>query len=191
MLDAFLALDTSLFLRINGLARPDWLTAIMSLASAAGAAAAIWVLLGLIHVGRHTAGVWRLVLALLFTYSAVELALKPTLARDRPSVAHADVVASTGVPVTASFPSGHAASSGAGAFALSRIWPGATPRLWALAVLIGCSRVYLGVHYPLDVLAGLLVGLGCAYFVTGGMVYCGRLRTESKRSTRGPAPSSR
>ena len=171
MLDPFLALDTSLFLRINELPHPDWLTALMSLASAAGTAATIWILLGLRLVVRHTSGVWRLVLALLVTYSVVDLALKPTLARDRPPVAHAGVVVSTVLPETPSFPSGHAALAAAGAFALSRIWLSATPTLWALALLIGSSRVYLGVHYPSDVLAGLLVGLGCAYFVTGGMVY--------------------
>ncbi|MEE8130891.1 MAG: phosphatase PAP2 family protein, partial [Vicinamibacterales bacterium] len=116
-------------------------------------------------------GVWRLVLALLVTYGVVELVLKPTLARDRPPVAHAGVVVSTALPGSFSFPSGHAASAAAGAFALSRIWPSATPALWMLALLIGASRVYLGVHYPLDVVAGLLIGLGCAYVVTGGMVY--------------------
>ena len=178
MLETFLAFDTSLFLSINQLARPSWLTMIMSLASQAGSAAAVWVFLGLLMIGRHTTGVWRLTLALVLTYSAVELALKPTLARDRPSVSHAEVVTSTAVPQTASFPSGHAASAGAGAFALSRIWPGASPGLWALALLIGSSRVYLGVHYPFDVLAGLVIGLGCAYFVTGGMVY-GPLRRGS------------
>ena len=171
MLDPFLALDTSLFLRINELPHPDWLTVVMSLASAAGTAATIWILLGLLLVVRHPKGVWRLVLALLVTYSVVELVLKPTLARDRPPVAHAGVVVSTALPGSFSFPSGHAASAAAGAFALSRIWPSATPALWMLALLIGASRVYLGVHYPLDVVAGLLIGLGCAYVVTGGMVY--------------------
>ena len=175
MLDALLALDTSLFLEINGIPRPAWLTAIMSLASAAGSAAGIWLFLGLLLSVRHTPGVWKLGLALLITYSVVNLALKPGLARQRPSVAHPGVFVGTQVPETSSFPSGHAAAAGAGAFAVSRIWASATPGLWTLAVIIGCSRVYLGVHYPLDVLAGLLVGLGCAYLVTGGMVY-GRLR---------------
>ena len=171
MLDPLLALDASLFLRINDLPHPDWLTVVMSLASTAGNSATVWILLGLLLVMRHAPGVWRLVLALLFTYSVVELVLKPTLARDRPPVAHAGLVVSTALPGSFSFPSGHAASAAAGAFALSRIWSSATPALWTLALLIGASRVYLGVHYPFDVVAGLLVGLGCAAFVTGGTVY--------------------
>jgi undecaprenyl-diphosphatase len=43
--------------------------------------------------------------------------------------------------------------------------------LWALALLIAASRVYLGVHYPLDIVAGFAIGLACAVFVTGGRVY--------------------
>ena len=61
--------------------------------------------------------------------------------------------------VSSSLPSGHAATSAAGAFILAfllgRGW------LWfaLLAVAIGFSRVYVGVHYPLDVLAGAALGL--------------------------------
>jgi len=66
-------------------------------------------------------------------------------------------------PTTASFPSGHATTSFACAATLSSMLPrSAAPVLYALAAAIAYSRVYVGVHYPLDVLAGAALGIGVA-----------------------------
>jgi undecaprenyl-diphosphatase len=76
------------------------------------------------------------------------------------------------VPHDASFPSGHTAASFAGAFGLffgsnpirngSAKLRKASIGLMVLAALIGFSRLYVGVHYPTDVIAGVGVGVGCA-----------------------------
>jgi undecaprenyl-diphosphatase len=66
-------------------------------------------------------------------------------------------------PLTYSFPSGHAASSVAGAVTLSQLWPAGRVVLWSLATLVALSRIYVSVHYPLDVLGGALLGLACAW----------------------------
>ena len=68
-------------------------------------------------------------------------------------------------PLTASFPSGHAATAVAGAIMLSRIWPAGRFVLGALAMLIALSRIYVGVHYPLDIVAGAGLGAACAWAV--------------------------
>jgi undecaprenyl-diphosphatase len=59
---------------------------------------------------------------------------------------------------SSSFPAGHAATAFAGAVLLSLLAPRLAPAFLALATLIGLSRIYDGVHYPTDVLAGAALG---------------------------------
>jgi undecaprenyl-diphosphatase len=56
----------------------------------------------------------------------------------------------------------------AAAVALSRMWPAGRVVWWTLAALMAYSRVYLGHHYPLDVVGGAVVGLLSALWVLGG-----------------------
>ena len=59
-----------------------------------------------------------------------------------------------------SYPSAHATTSAAGARALGRVLP--APPLYALAGVLAVSRPYLGVHYPSDTLAGVVLGVAVA-----------------------------
>lgn len=90
--------------------------------------------------------------------------LKYSINRDRPYTTYPDIIPKS-LEGSPSFPSGHTSSSFATATSLSLIYPKwyviAPSFLWAGAV--GYSRVYLGVHYPSDVLAGALVGVGSAW----------------------------
>jgi undecaprenyl-diphosphatase len=96
--------------------------------------------------------------------AAVDLALKGSFQRERPDVVpHLDTVASS------SFPSGHSMLSAIVYLTLgalvARVTPGRLVKLYVISVavaatlLVGVTRVYLGVHYPTDVLAGWTAGL--------------------------------
>src|SRR5712672_258959 len=70
-----------------------------------------------------------------------------------------------GTEAYASFPSGHAITSFALAFAVSAVWPQARPAMIVYAVLIAISRLVLLAHHPSDVVAGALIGVIGAMFV--------------------------
>ena len=106
-------------------------------------------------------------LASLGTTYLVQRVLKPTFRRRRPFLD--EEIAVVGNRTTdASFPSGHTASSFAAARALSMFYPQASPLVYGFATMVGMSRIYLGHHFPSDVVVGSLTGLATG---TG----CGRL----------------
>jgi len=98
-------------------------------------------------------------LASLGTTYTVQRMVKPMFRRRRPFVNREMLVVGirTG---DASFPSGHTASSFAAATALATFYPNAAPLVFTLASLVGASRVHLGHHFPSDVTAGAVIGIG-------------------------------
>jgi undecaprenyl-diphosphatase len=81
-------------------------------------------------------------------------ALKRTISRPRPQLP-VGVISLAEPPDRFSFPSGHSAAALSVGLAVAALVPGAVaPLVLALALLVGVTRCYLGVHYPGDVLAG-------------------------------------
>lgn len=120
----------------------------------------IWVLLALILLAAHQTRRKGAAVAcgLALDLIACNLLLKPLFDRLRPFALNPAVTLLVRPPLDASFPSGHTAASFAAVFALkfagSPLWK---PAL-ALAAAIAFSRLYLYVHWPSDVLGGVLLG---------------------------------
>lgn len=144
----------------------------MSWISISGTASAVWLLLATIAMRRpaHRAAAWRLCLTILLCFVTVDLVLKPAVARARPiSIrAYEPARALPPLPRSLSFPSGHTAGAFGAAVSISRMWPQGRALWWAMALLMGYSRIYVGHHYPLDVAGGALVGILVAFWVLGG-----------------------
>ena len=121
----------------------------------------VWIILAALAVW-----LWRkpVVLPLVLIADLVDQAVsglgKLIADRPRPPLRYPDPAPLVPNPHTPSFPSGHAATSFACAATLARFAPRRVAiALYVLAALIAYSRVYVGVHYPLDVIGGAVLGL--------------------------------
>jgi undecaprenyl-diphosphatase len=164
-------LDLSFFSLINGTHTP-WADELMLLASALGRGGFVWIAAALIAAvfPRCRMAAWRVILSVALTFLLVDGVIKPIVHRDRPFEVLPDVRLIDTRPLTGSFPSGHAASAMAGALSVGRMLPAARVVWWPLAIAIAVSRIYVGAHWPSDILAGLLIGWAVAWFVLGGRV---------------------
>jgi len=142
------------------------LTAVMTLLSA-------WWVKGLLIAGIGTAADLRtrprrlpatplIAGVALVAASLASGALKDLAGRLRPPLADDALSALVALPADASFPSGHATSAFAAAGVVAALHPRLRAPVIGLAALVAVSRVYLGVHYPSDVLAGAALGLAIA-----------------------------
>ena len=120
----------------------------------------VWIVLALLLLAfKKTRRIGlTLSVALLLDLLCCNVLLKPLVGRVRPCDVNTAVKLLIARPLDASFPSGHTAVSFAAVFALrserSRLW---MPAL-VLALLMAFSRLYLYVHWPSDVLAGVVLG---------------------------------
>ncbi len=162
-------LDRALF---RAIFRLKWapLTGVMRLFTVAGTAGSLWgffaaaafLLTGLqlpnlLIPWAAVAGSWTLAEGAKYLFD-----------RARPFIWDTEIAPLIKTPSSSSFPSGHSATAAAGALTLSALYPSFAPLLMAAAFLVVLSRVYLGVHFPFDVLAGGVIGTTTAIVVLVG-----------------------
>jgi len=143
--------------------RTHWLDELFVPLSHIGNSGLVWLIVAAV-AALH----WRRPSIFLFVVGGSVLALwaswglRQAIGRERPPHRFPDPAPLVHVPVSDSFPSGHAATSFACAALLAWLTPLPKVPLFVLAALIAFSRVYNGVHYPLDVLGGAALGLAIA-----------------------------
>lgn len=192
MLTAIQAFDAGVLLWIQEHLRGGWLDPLISLYTNLGEAGVLWILLSILLIlfpRTRKAGVMTLV-AMALCFLANDLVLKPLVQRPRPFLSVEGLIPLIEPPGSFSFPSGHSCSSFAAMGTLLQMLKGPRAR-WGkvlvvlLAVAMALSRLYVGVHYPTDVVIGSLVGLLGSWLICRwlGPVYdrvANRLR-EGKR----------
>jgi undecaprenyl-diphosphatase len=153
--------------------------------SRAGSSGLVWVVISIV-VGI----VWRRYALFGMTLLTVLVAdtsnylLKDVFDRQRPSARYAEPDPLLHPPSSHSFPSGHAATSFACATVIGASVPKLRVPLYVLAALIAWSRVYVGVHYPADVLAGALYGLAVGLVLVRVLPRLAELLLRSLRARR-------
>jgi undecaprenyl-diphosphatase len=156
------------------------LDGVMWTVSAVGRGGLIWLAIAAsIAVIRQQREAFTVVLlAVLLGSATADELVKPLVHRTRPFDEMSGTVIG-GRPHDPSFPSGHSANAFGAAFTLSRVAPGGAAVWWALAAIVAFSRVYLGVHYPIDVVGGAATGVLCGWLA----IWLVALRTHNSQLT--------
>ena len=166
MLETLLNLDGGFLLFLQESVRNPILDNIMIFITSLGNGGMIWIaatIALLIPKKTRKAGVVSAV-ALLGSLIINNNIVKNIVQRPRPFVTFTDLQIIIPTPSEFSFPSGHTSSSFAAAAVFYRHLPKklGIPSV-ILAGLIGFSRLYVGVHYPTDVIAGVIMGILLSY----------------------------
>lgn len=154
--------EANIILWIQENLRVGFLTPVMQGITTLGDGGVFWIILSvllLLFKKTRKVGICC-ALGLIFDLLVVNIAVKPLVARIRPYEVIKEITILTHQPGDHSFPSGHSAGSFACAWAFFRAYKKkwGVPAL-VLASLIAISRLYVGVHYPTDVIGGIVIGI--------------------------------
>jgi undecaprenyl-diphosphatase len=164
MLNSLNGIEYSLIIKLHNAAGSSFLDAAMPYVSDLGNMGAVWIVFSLILVANRkyrNIGIMCLA-ALILTTVIGEGLLKNIIQRPRPFAQFPSIQPLISEPSSFSFPSGHTGSSFAAATVIARnLKKVAIPAL-TLAAAVAFSRLYLMVHYPSDILGGIILGVACA-----------------------------
>lgn len=164
--DLIIQIDFSILNFIQEFFRCSFLNVIMPFFSNIGEVGIVWIIIGLIMLFFRKTRSWGIILlcSMLIGYIVGEVAIKNIICRVRPCY-FVDINMVVSKPHSYSFPSGHSCSSFAAATVLLKMNKRFGIPSLILASLITFSRLYNYVHYPTDVLCGIVLGVLCALLV--------------------------
>jgi undecaprenyl-diphosphatase len=140
--------------------RTGWLNPVLEGLSWIGGQGLVWlVIAAALAIWWRRPWLFFQVVVADFAAQLISYGLREGIGRERPPEVYAAPKPLVHVPHDGSFPSGHATTSFACATMLAFSAPRAAPAFFLLAAAIAWSRVYVGVHYPLDVLGGAVLGV--------------------------------
>ncbi len=183
MIHALMQFDGNVLLFFQNVVRNDFLTPFFVVVTRLGDAGAVWIAISLVltfNKKTRMVGIMGII-ALVLSFLINNLVLKNLFARRRPFDVIDGLIPLIERPTDYSFPSGHTAAS----FAAAELFFGKLPKkagvpMLILAILIAVSRMYLGVHYPSDIVGGIAGGI-LAGILSENLVniVCGRLARGS------------
>ncbi len=165
-MDQLLQLDGNILLFIQENLRSDILTPVWKFITSLGDMGWFWILLSiLLLIPKKTRKIgMTALLSLIIGTLITNVVLKNAIARVRPYEVIEGLELLVRKQADFSFPSGHSCAS----FAVAMVIYKMEPKVWGimaviLATLIAFSRLYVGVHYPTDVIAGIIIGVFSAW----------------------------
>lgn len=183
MIETLLTLDGEILLWLQTFVRSVFLTPAVRIYTQLGNMGLLWIVLSLgmlLFKKTRKAGFVSL-LAMSLGLLCTNVVLKHLVARPRPWLTVEGLVHLVIENDPNSFPSGHTCA----AFAAAGAWVRALPKRWmgvagiVMAALMGLSRLYVGVHFPSDVLAGMVIGLLCAWAAWSILKWAEKRRGET------------
>ena len=160
MIDMINGIDSAILLFIQENLRCPLLTGFFTIFTRLADMGIIWILLGLVLLfpKKTRRGGFDMLISLITSTLVNDFILKKLVARIRPYEIINDLILLVPTESSFSFPSGHTSVSFAAATALTFAF--GKKGAWAFipAALMGFSRLYVGVHYPTDVLGGMIIG---------------------------------
>jgi undecaprenyl-diphosphatase len=167
VIERIVAADTALFEFLNGQLHHPVLDPVMRALTTQGnwypILGGMWVALFIWGGRRGRLAAAMLIVAVALTDQLSCTVLKPLIGRLRPcnALPPEDIRLIVGGSKAFSFPSAHAANSFAMASVAAWRFKRWAPLCFIVAAAVGYSRIYVGLHYPLDVLGGTVLGLAC------------------------------
>lgn len=162
-------LDTQLFYFLNGKVQNPVLDFLMPILTNLDywriPFIALTVFLLIFGKKRGRVVVALLILGITLSDQICNSVFKPLIGRMRPCNTLENVHLLIGCSRAFSFPSSHATNIFTGMTIFAFVYPRLKIPLYAIAVLVAYSRVYVGVHYPFDVVAGTALGVACAVII--------------------------